>query len=72
MSENLRPAKPCELPDDVAVVILMNQRQDYRAPIGTISASSNSTTTAVYGRIRDFVYDGVCAVTSWPTHHTPG
>ncbi len=66
VNESLRPAVSCALPDDVAVVVLFNQRQDYRAPSRTISPSSNSTTTAVYARIRDFVYDGICDVASWP------
>lgn len=67
MERDLRPAVSCDLPDDVAVVLFVNQRQDYRAPSVVISGTSNSTTMAVYSRVRDFVYDGICAVTEWPT-----
>ena len=55
----------CNLPSDVAVAVIFNQRQDRRAPSSGGVGSSNST---VYGRIIDFLGDAACKVNQqgWP------
>jgi hypothetical protein len=55
----------CELPSDLAVAVMFNQRQDRRAPSSGSVGSSNST---VYGRILDFLGDAACQadLQGWP------
>ncbi len=60
-------ASSCNLPSDVAVAVIFNQRQDRRAP-GS-GGVGNSTNSAVYGRIIDFLGDATCQVLAgegWP------
>ena len=74
VNESLQPAYLCSVPDNVNIVVMFNQSDDYRAPNGAISMFSNSGRGAVYGRIRDFMYDAACqidAANDWPVYN-PG
>jgi hypothetical protein len=63
----------CNLPSDVAVAVVFNQRQDRRAPSSGASAQSNSGNSTVYGRIIDYLGDATCKVAAqgWPVLGAP-
>ena len=70
VTEVLKPKSQCELPSDVAVAVMFNQKQDRRAPSsGSVGASDSD----VYGRIREFLGDATCEVDAngWPAVAEP-
>ena len=64
----------CNLPSDVVVAVMFNQRQDRRAPRSSVSSESTSSASTVYGRIRDFLGAAACEVNAdgWPALADPG
>lgn len=63
----------CNLPSDVAVAVVFNQREDRRAPGSNVSSQSNSSSSTVYGRIIDYLGAATCQVASqgWPVLGAP-
>jgi hypothetical protein len=63
--------KPCAMPSDVAVSVMINQNHDRRAPAGTFPGNSDNDT--VYGRILDLLGDAACQVEAdgWPVVAEP-
>src|SRR4029077_5662352 len=65
-------SKVCNLPSDVAVAVMFNQRQDRKAPAllnnAAAQATGNSSQSVVYNRIFDFLGDAACKVDDdgWP------
>lgn len=61
----------CDLPDDVAVAVMINQNHDERAPAGTFPGNSNNGN--VYGRIFDYLGRAACQVEvqGWPQAAEP-
>jgi len=70
-------ASSCNLPNDVAVAAVFNQRQDRRAPTtlnnANFNPTGNSSNATVYGRIVDFLGDAACkvAIQGWPALAEP-
>jgi len=58
----------CNLPSDVVVAFLINQRQDRRAPRSNVAPKSTSSNSNVYQRITDFLANAACQVDNqgWP------
>ncbi|MCH6562503.1 MAG: hypothetical protein IH800_08825 [Myxococcales bacterium] len=58
----------CNLPSDVVVAFLINQRQDRRAPRSNVAPKSTSSNSDVYQRITDFLANAACQVDNqgWP------
>jgi hypothetical protein len=63
----------CNLPSDVAVAVVFNQREDRRAPNSNVSSQSGSSNGTVYGRIIDYLGDATCKVAQqgWPVLGAP-
>jgi len=70
-------ASTCNLPNDVAVAAIFNQRQDRRAPSTlnnpAFNATGNSSNATVYNRILDFLGDAACKTNlqGWPVLAEP-